>query len=109
VTTAICSERFAPPGVSSLEQVVDYLHSFGIPNVAITCGERPIIYSEKGSHGTLPVPVVPVVDTLGAGDIFHGAYCYFLLSGRSFREALEKAAEVASRSCCSFGTRDWMT
>ena len=40
VTTAICSERFAPPGVSSLEQVVEYLHSFGIPNVAITCGER---------------------------------------------------------------------
>lgn len=108
VTTAICGEHFAPPGVSSLDQVVEYLHSFGIPNVAITCGERPIIYSDERGHGTLPVPAVPVVDTLGAGDIFHGAYCYFLLSEKSFTEALQKAAEVASRSCCSFGTREWM-
>jgi len=53
--------------------------------------------------GDLSAPV----DTLGAGDIFHGAFCHFILQ-ESWEDALGKAAEVASHSCRYFGTREWM-
>jgi sugar/nucleoside kinase (ribokinase family) len=38
--------------------------------------------SSQGSTAAalLPVPQVSVRDTLGAGDIFHGAFCHYRLS-----------------------------
>jgi sugar/nucleoside kinase (ribokinase family) len=48
--------------------------------------------------------VIKAVDTLGAGDIFHGAFCHYILQ-QDFPTALSNAAKVAARSCESFGTR----
>jgi sugar/nucleoside kinase (ribokinase family) len=46
----------------------------------VTLGERGLVwYDETGQEGVLPALDVPgdkVVDTNGAGDIFHGAYVY---------------------------------
>jgi sugar/nucleoside kinase (ribokinase family) len=53
------------------------------------------------------MPVLPV-DTLGAGDIFHGAFCHYLLECNDFLLSLERAGEVASLSCTSLGTRAWI-
>lgn len=53
-----------------------------------------------------------VADTLGAGDVLHGALAYHLVGARptpeGFAEALRAAAVVASRACASFGTRAWL-
>jgi sugar/nucleoside kinase (ribokinase family) len=59
------------------------------------------------------VPATAVVDTLGAGDVLHGALAYQLCAHESldaavFADALRRAVAVASRSCASFGTRAWM-
>jgi sugar/nucleoside kinase (ribokinase family) len=48
------------------------------------------------------------VDTLGAGDILHGAFCYYSSLGQVFQEALTNAVRVASESCRFRGTREWM-
>jgi sugar/nucleoside kinase (ribokinase family) len=48
------------------------------------------------------------VDTLGAGDIFHGAFCHYLLERNDFLLSLERAGEVASLACTSLGTRAWI-
>jgi sugar/nucleoside kinase (ribokinase family) len=48
------------------------------------------------------------VDTLGAGDIFHGSFCHYLLEHNDFLLSLERAGEVASLSCASLGTRAWI-
>jgi sugar/nucleoside kinase (ribokinase family) len=49
------------------------------------------------------------VDTLGAGDILHGAYCYYACRpGANFRDTLVAAARVATFSCRYVGTRSWM-
>jgi sugar/nucleoside kinase (ribokinase family) len=56
----------------------------------------------------VPVPQVEVVDTTGAGDILHGAYCYYASQGRAFVDALTEAARIASESCRYAGTREWM-
>ena len=58
--------------------------------------------------GTIGVPQVEAVDTMGAGDILHGAYCFFASTGRGFIESLAEAAKVASESCRHAGAREWM-
>jgi sugar/nucleoside kinase (ribokinase family) len=107
VDYAICSANFLPPQCSTLADVFDYLISLKIPHIAITNGSQPIQYFYQGSEGQIPVPKIQPVDTLGAGDIFHGAFCHFILR-TNFLEALALAADVAGRSCQFFGTRQWM-
>lgn len=103
---AICSANFQPPPGSN--QVVHiYLTEFGIPHIAITHGHEPIQYWHAGQSGVIAVPEICPVDTLGAGDIFHGAFCAAVLQ-EDFVPALEIAAQMASRSCQFFGTRRWM-
>jgi len=108
VHTAICSADFLPPGADSHEQVIEYLKSRGVANIAITDGAEAIHFASGQSSGTIGVPKVEVVDTMGAGDIFHGAYCFFASIGRGFIESLTEATKVASESCRYAGTREWM-
>lgn len=106
---AICSANFYPPGCTTEAEVFAYLRELDIPHIAITRGDRPLRYctSTHPDPMELAVPTIQAVDTVGAGDVFHGAFCYFL--GRSpFAEALAQAAIVAARSCQYFGTRQWM-
>ncbi|MBD2450192.1 sugar kinase [Nostoc sp. FACHB-152] len=107
VDYAICSANFSPPDCQIQTQIFDYLKSFGIPHIVVTHGEQPIAYLSSNQIGTITVPQIPVVDTLGAGDIFHGAFCHYILS-ENFPNALAKAANIAANSCQFFGTRRWM-
>ncbi|MGQ4649973.1 PfkB family carbohydrate kinase [Lyngbya aestuarii] len=107
VDYAVCSANFYPPGCNSQEAVFAYLQKIGIPHIAITQGEKPIQYLSLGLAGQLPVAQISAVDTLGAGDIFHGAFCHYILR-HNFIEALRAATKIASHSCQFFGTRHWM-
>lgn len=107
VDYAICSANFYPPDCKTTEEVFAYLSNLGVPHIAITQGEKNIIYLNKGEEGEIQVPPVQPVDTLGAGDIFHGAFCHYILS-HGFEESLLEAAKIASYSCQFFGTRSWM-
>jgi sugar/nucleoside kinase (ribokinase family) len=53
----------------------------------VTLGERGLVwYDEAGNVRTLPALAVPsncVLDTSGAGDVFHGAYVYSFLADAS--------------------------
>ncbi len=107
VDYAICSANFYPPNCHSIDEVFAYLSHFAIPHIAITQGEKPIQFLCEGKINTLEVPQINSVDTLGAGDIFHGAFCYYILKN-NFTNALAKSANIASYACQSFGTRQWM-
>ena len=107
VDYAICSADFYPPNCESEEEVFAYLASQNIPHIAITQGEKSIKYFSDGKFGNVEVPKVNAVDTLGAGDIFHGAFCHYIFNGE-FTEALTNAANIAAHSCQYFGTRQWM-
>jgi sugar/nucleoside kinase (ribokinase family) len=104
---AICSADFYPPGCQQLQEVFDYLQAAKIPHIAITQGEQPIQYLSHNQRGEVAVPQVSVKDTLGAGDIFHGAFCHYILQ-QSFVPALNAAAKIASHSCQFFGTRQFL-
>lgn len=91
----------------------------GAEHKAMTRGERPILYQKTDAcrdggpalrdKKELPVEPVKAVDTLGAGDIFHGAFCYGYFEKRySCEEALRFAGAVASESVKYRGPREWM-
>ena len=103
-TVVIASANFQPPDNSD---ALTYLQGLGIPYIAITHGESPIVVSDQGQVRTLAVPATTVVDTLGAGDIFHGAFCHGW-ADENFLTALTYASQVASLSCRYFGTRVWI-
>ena len=107
VDYAICSANFYPPNCNSATDVCAYLSAAGIPHIAITHGKEPIQYLCDGKSSSLEVPQINAVDTLGAGDIFHGAFCHYILR-ETFTDALALAAKIASYSCQFFGTRRWM-
>lgn len=108
VDTAICSADFKAPGCSTDTEVADFLRSYGVADVAITHGPDPIRYFAPKDSGEIEVPRVEVIDTMGAGDIFHGAFCWYRSEGYEFVESLMHAAEIASDSCRQQGTRSWM-
>ncbi|MBE9006183.1 sugar kinase [Fortiea sp. LEGE XX443] len=107
VDYAVCSANFYPPNCTTEVEVFDYLSNFGIPYIAITHGEQPISYLSSNQRGTVDTPEIAAVDTLGAGDIFHGAFCHYILWD-NFSDALAQAANIAASSCQFFGTRHWM-
>ena len=107
-TYVLCSADFHPPGVRDEDGVFDYLLDLGVENAAVTQGPGAVRFMEGDDAGWLEVPEVRAVDTMGAGDIFHGAFSRYILEN-DFITALNHAAELASFSCRYRGTREWMT
>jgi sugar/nucleoside kinase (ribokinase family) len=108
VDTAICSADFRPPGCTSEDEAIQYLRETGVRQIAITSGAESVRFITGTSAGSVEVPQVDAVDTSGAGDIFHGAFCFYTASGSSFVDALRESAKVASEACRYHGTREWM-
>jgi sulfofructose kinase len=68
----------------------------------------------RGAQGTIwldeqqnlqQTPAFPVhtVDTLGAGDVFHGAFALAITEGQELRSALQFASAAAALKCTRFG------
>jgi sugar/nucleoside kinase (ribokinase family) len=104
---AICSANFYPPNCQTQTEVFNYLKQMGIRYSAITQGEQPILYQTPQNSGKITLPKIAAVDTLGAGDIFHGAFCHYILQ-EEFESAIASAGKIAAQACQSFGTRNWM-
>jgi len=78
--------------------VATALHRRGVPTVLVTDGPRPVAWSKMdGARGTVPVPVVKAVDTLGAGDVFHGALAAaFAVHAADLPGCIDLAVRVAA-------------
>lgn len=75
--------------------------------IAITDGARGSYYRMPETRHILHVPAFPVVavDTLAAGDVFHGAFALALAEKRPEADALRFAAATAALKCTRFGGR----
>ncbi|QKE85183.1 PfkB family carbohydrate kinase [Arthrobacter sp. NEB 688] len=103
---AVLSSAFATPDGGGLEAVLAAGPSWG----AVSDGAGPVRWRWAGGvHGEVPVPVVDVVDTLGAGDVLHGALLAELGRGAAddLPAALARAVDVASRSVSHPGAMGW--
>lgn len=74
--------------------------------LAVTLGPAGVLLREEGRSVRLPAFPVRAVDTLGAGDVFHGALALALAEGRPWREALRFAAAAAALRCARPGGRE---
>ena len=78
VDVAIVAERLCDQMGLSPGAMLDHLKSKGCRIGGVTEGERGMLwYDESGEIGRMPALALPremVIDTSGAGDIFHGAY-----------------------------------
>src|SRR5262245_47043146 len=84
----------------ALQKIAKLTSSF----LAGTRGARGTIWLDE--HGELQeTPAFPVhtVDTLGAGDVFHGAFALAITEGQELREALRFASAAAALKCTRFG------
>ncbi|NBC82611.1 MAG: sugar kinase [Bacteroidetes bacterium] len=108
VDIAICSNHFYPPGCNDTNEVIRYLQSFKINQVIITRGDEPVLWHSGSQLTEIEIHKVNAVDTLGAGDFFHGAFCYFYNETNQIDLSVTKAAEIAALSCKHFGTREWL-
>jgi sulfofructose kinase len=71
--------------------------------LAVTDGPRGMLWIDKGELHRAPAFAVNAVDTLGAGDVFHGAFAVALAEGRSIPDALRFSAAAAAVKCTRFG------
>jgi len=97
------AERLAPG--ASWEDRLRVLAHTGAEFVAITAGAEGCHFLEAGNACHQPAFSVPVVDTTGAGDVFHGAFAYALARQWPVARAVEFASAVAALSCRALGGR----
>lgn len=75
----------------------------GIPYV--TLGEKGCMWIDGGNRHFVPAFQVQVVDTTGAGDVFHGAFALALAEGMQGAEAVRFATGAAALKCTMQGGR----
>ena len=83
--------------------------ALGARLAAVTLGERGVFWIEAGEPQglrQLAAFSVPVIDTLAAGDVFHGAFALELARGRAPADALRFAAAAAAIKCTRPGGRN---
>ncbi|MCY0092537.1 PfkB family carbohydrate kinase [Hoeflea ulvae] len=67
--------------------------------VCVTDGARGVNWRHGSASGSEPAFVIAPVDTLGAGDVWHGAFALLLGEGASPPEAIRFANAVAALKC----------
>ena len=93
-------------GEQDLEAGARYCQSLGAHTVIITCGPEGVLAFAGDRRLHQPAYCVqPVVDTTGAGDVFHGAFAYGLALGHGLEENLQFAGAAAALSCRALGGR----
>jgi sugar/nucleoside kinase (ribokinase family) len=92
--------------VRALEMIQD---EYGMQVAAMTLGAHGAlarIVEDGPAHFVYsPGFVVDCVDTTGAGDVFHGAFCYAVLEGMPIGDTLEFSNAMAALNCTRLGAR----
>ena len=73
--------------------------------LAVTAGERGVYFLERGAVVHEPAFRVEAVDTLAAGDVWHGAFALGLAERMAEREAVRFASAASALKCTRFGGR----
>lgn len=80
-------------------------HEYSLRVAAMTLGDRGSLALEQGRWTYSPAFDVRCVDTTGAGDVFHGAFCYAVLTGMQMQSALDFSNAAAALNCTAVGAR----
>ena len=93
-------------GEPNLDLAFDILRDMGPRVIGMTLGRLgSLVVGADGSAASCASYDVEVVDTTGAGDVFHGAFLHGLLSGWSAERTLSFSNAAAALSCTAPGAR----
>jgi sulfofructose kinase len=81
------------------------VRDLGCRIAAVTRGGKGLLWLDDHGLHHLPAFEVEVVDTTGAGDVFHGAYALAMGEGQTVQQAMRFAAAVAALKCTRQGGR----
>lgn len=84
---------------AGLKRLAERLSCF----LAITDGPNGIYWLDQGHVRHMPAFKVKAIDSLGAGDAFHGAFALGLAEGRDLTGAMRFASATAALKCTRFG------
>ncbi len=73
--------------------------------VCVTNGDKGVFFLQDNVLKNIATPKVDVKETLGAGDVWHGAFALSLGEGKKESDAVRFANTVASLKCAGFGGR----
>jgi sulfofructose kinase len=71
--------------------------------LAVTHGAQDVLWLDGATARRSPVFPITAVDTLGAGDVFHGAFTLALAERQEVAAALRFAAAAAGLKCTRLG------
>jgi sugar/nucleoside kinase (ribokinase family) len=80
-------------------------HEHGTRVAAMTLGADGVLARADGRFHYAPGFVVDALDTTGAGDVFHGAFCYSVMKGMSLGDSLDFSGAMAALNCTALGAR----
>ena len=95
----------AASGVHGVTAGLEVAAGMGGGVMLATDGAKGTFWLESGEMWRLPAHEVKAVDTLGAGDVFHGALALAVAEGKAMGEAVAFASAAAAIKVTRFGGR----
>ena len=102
VSADFCHDYF---NTNNYEKGLEYLLHKGASIAVVTCGAKGCYGADNGGVIYQPAFDVDIVDTTGAGDIFHGAFIFGLLQNWSLEKILEFSSAASALKCTHLGGR----
>ena len=101
---------FSEPALASFAgsadgEALNRLARFNCGVIAVTRGGEGVSWYESGRLQRRAAYPVSVVDTTGAGDVFHGAYVLAIGTGLEVQDAMAFASAAAALKCTRSGGR----
>lgn len=106
VDLLFCNEEEAMlfTNTTTLESAMTLLQPFAA-QLVVTCGSRGAMLAIDGEIIDIPTSPIEAIDTVGAGDMFAGAYLYAITQGFSPIHAVQLANRAASAVVAQYGAR----
>ncbi|MBB4195445.1 sugar/nucleoside kinase (ribokinase family) [Rhizobium aethiopicum] len=105
---------FSQPAAERLAGTADLIETVGLLKrkfehafISVTAGETGSLWFDDASGDIrhLAAPKVRAIDTLAAGDIFHGAFALAIAEGLPIEETMRLSSMAAALKCQVFGGR----
>ena len=114
VTYLVCSKDFAEKftdkvidvnDFEGLKQIYEELKEYFDTSIIITLEADGSFTCIESEYQIIPSIKVKTIDSTGAGDIFHGAFTYFIANGYSLKDSIHFASITGAISVTRLGSR----